>query len=278
MKILGVILVALIMLIMICRYYGGTHRAYKTNVSRALTIDEVKNYEIITEEDLLDLPDVVQNYLRYVGVVGKYKISQFVLDVNGEMRLSKEKDGAPIKAQQTTFINQGTRLFYMTMKYNGIPINGFHHYEKGEASMVFKILDLIKVVDNRGEIMNKAETVTFFNDLCVFAPSALIDANITWEVIDEFLVKANYTHEGVTVLAELFFNEEGQLVNFISNDRYEIHSNDNYEQKRWSTPLSEYKNFNGYNLASKGEAIWHYKEGDFSYIKMSINNVHYGDQ
>lgn len=277
MKLSGIVVV-LIMLITIYRYYGGTRRAYETNVSRGLMVGAVSNQDIIIEEDLLGLPAVVQNYLRYVGVVGKKKISQFVIEVDGEMRLDKEKDWAPVKADQTTFINKGTRLFYMMMNYKRIPINGLHHFEKGEASMVVKLLDLIKVMDNRGEVMNKAETVTFFNDLCIFAPSALIDANITWEEVDELSVKAHYGNEGITVSAELFFNKEGQLINFISNDRCEVYSEDDYEQIRWSTPVSSYKNFNGYNLASIGEAIWHYEDGDFSYIKLNIKNVHYRDQ
>jgi len=266
------------MLIVVYRYYSGTHRAYKTNVSAALKDVAVGNEQIIAEEELMDLPVVVQNYLRYIGVVGKNKISQFILDIDGEMRLDKDKGWAPAKADQTTFIQQGIRLFYMTMKYKGIPINGLHHFENGEASMVIKILDLFKVVDARGDVMNEAETVTFFNDLCVFAPSTLIDANITWEEIDDLSVKAYFTHEGITISAELIFNRQGQLVNFISHDRYDVKSNDDYKQLKWSTPISDYKSFNGYNLASAGEAIWHYDDGDFSYFKLDVKNVQYIDQ
>lgn len=274
MKTLGIVIV-LIILIMIFRYYGSTHRAYKENLSRALSADDSCNDEIITEKELQDLPVVIQKYLRYVGVVGKKKINQFAIDIDGEMRLDENKDWAPITAEQKTFINQGIRLFYMTMKYKGIPINGLHHFEKGEASMVIKILDLIKVVDQRGEIMNKAETVTFFNDMCIFAPSTLIDADIIWQEIDELSIMAHYTHEGITISAQLFFNEKGQLINFVSNDRYKIENNNAYAQIKWSTPVSGYKNFNGYNLASTGEGIWHYEDRDFSYIKMNIKNVHY---
>ncbi|GKX31870.1 hypothetical protein SH1V18_43500 [Vallitalea longa] len=274
MKSLGIVII-LIILIMVYWYYGSTHRAYKENLSRALSADNLDNNEIITEKDLQYLPVVIQKYLRYVDVVGKKKINQFAIDIDGEMRLDEDKDWAPITAEQKTFINQSIRLFYMTMKYKGIPINGLHHFEKGKASMVIKILDLIKVVDQRGEIMNKAETVTFFNDMCIFAPSTLIDANITWEEIDELSVIAHYTLEGIKISAQLFFNEKGQLINFISNDRYKIENNNNYKQIKWSTPVSGYKNFNGYNLASIGQGIWHYEDRDFSYIKLNIKNIHY---
>jgi len=274
MKLLSIVVV-LISIIMIYRYYSGTRRFYETNVSKALSADSFSNHQIIKEEDLLKLPIIVQKYLNYVGVVGKKRVNQFVIEVDGKMRLDKEKGWSPVKADQTTFIQQGTRLFYMMMNYNGISINGLHHFEEGKASMVIKILDLIKVVDIRGEAMNIAETVTFFNDLCIFAPSALIDANITWEEIDDLSVWAHYTNEDITVSAELYFNEEGQLINFISNDRYEVKSENDYNQITWSTPVRDYKRFNGYNLASIGEAIWHYDDGDFTYIKLNIKNVYY---
>ena len=65
--------------------------------------------------------------------------------------------------------------------------------------MVIKIIDLIKVADNRGPDMDQAETVTYFNDLCIFAPSALLEADMVWEEVDENSVKGTFTNEGISV-------------------------------------------------------------------------------
>ena len=46
-------------------------------------------------------------------------------------------------------------------------------------------------------------------------------------------------------------------------------------QVPFSTPFSEYKKQNGYNLMSYGEAIWHYPEGNFIYGKFNLNDVRY---
>lgn len=262
-------------ILLVYRYYTGTTRNYKLNLVRVSKIKNSNKAQIIKEEDLITLPSIVQNYLRYVGVVGKEKINDFTINITGEMCLEKGNDRSLIKATQKKFINQGIRLFYMTMKYKGISINGLHHFENGKATMLIKILDLIKIVDIKGDIMDKSETVTFFNDLCVFAPSALIDADVTWEQLNDLEVLATYTHMDISVTAKLYFNEKHQLINFISNDRYEIQSKKNYQKVPWSTPISNYQNFNGYKLASFGEAIWHYKDSNFSYIKMNINNVYY---
>jgi len=59
-----------------------------------------------------------------------------------------------------------------------------------------------------------------FNDMCLFAPASLVDSRISWEEVDAFIVKATFINGGNKVSAELYFNEKGELVNFISNDRY----------------------------------------------------------
>lgn len=39
--------------------------------------------------------------------------------------------------------------------------------------------------------------------------------------------------------------------------------------------VSNYKNFNGHNLGSFGEAIWHYPDGKFTYGKFSLKDIKY---
>lgn len=268
-------IIMLIILTLLFRYYAGTSRDYTKNRDRVLAEIEQSENLIISEEDLESMPVLIANYLRYVGVIGKKKIASFEIDFDGEMKLDQDKEWAKIKAEQTTSLDQSTRLFYMTMKYNGLVLNGLHHYEDGKASMVIKVLDLFKVVDNRGPDMDIAETVTYFNDICVFAPSALLNADIVWEDIDEKSIKGTFTNEGISVSATLYFDDEGKLVNFISNDRFAIDDNGKIIQVPWSTPIESYSEYHGYKLISKGQAIWHYPEGNFSYIRLSVNDVSY---
>jgi hypothetical protein len=49
--------------------------------------------------------------------------------------------------------------------------------------MRVKVASILMMVDAKGPEMDQAETVTLFNDLCVFAPGALIDPRIRWQVI-----------------------------------------------------------------------------------------------
>jgi hypothetical protein len=92
-------------------------------------------------------------------------------------------------------------------------------------------------VDASGPELDRAETVTLLNDMCLLAPSSLIDATIHWESVDSVSVRARYTVGTNTISAMLLFNDEGELVNFVSEDRL-VASPDGrqFMRQRWSTP------------------------------------------
>ena len=120
--------------------------------------------------------------------------------------------------------------------------------------------------------MFESETVTMFNDMCFLAPPTLIDERIEWEPVDSTTARAQFTNQGTTISATLYFNEAGQLVNFSSDDRYDINAMKKY---RFTTPLQDYQAINGYRLPNYGEAVWHYPEGPFVYGKFWVKNISY---
>lgn len=117
-----------------------------------------------------------------------------------------------------------------------------------------------------------SETVTLFNDMCVFAPATLIDHQIQWKSIDENSVRAFFTNEGCTISAILYFNEKGQLINFVTDDRYDVRDMKKY---RFSTPVDHYMEINGNRICTYGEAVWHYPDGPFTYGKFNLKTIEY---
>jgi hypothetical protein len=131
------------------------------------------------------------------------------------------------------------------------------------------LIDVVKIQD---ESLAKGETVTVFNDMCLMAPGFLIDKRIAWESISDTTAKATLTNGAIKVSAVLYFNQQGQLIDFISYDRYETNT------KQWlpfSTPVSEYKTINNMNLISYGEAVWHYPDSPFVYGKFLTKKIEY---
>jgi hypothetical protein len=270
----GTILNVVILVAALIAFAGWNfYRSYSTDVHTALIAAAGAKQEQITESDLEHLPQPVQKYLRYVGVLNTPKLKSVKIVFEGEMR-GKGKDWFPFRSEQYNTFDTPNRFFFMRGKMKGLDVPGYHAYKDGTATMTIKLFSLFPIVQNKGKEMDKAETVTVFNDMCVMAPASLIDPRIQWEAIDSQSVKASFTHKDISISATLLFNAEGQLVNFISDDRYDT-SGKSPLRLRFSTPMSAYTNIHGFNVPSYGEAIWHYPEGEFVYGKFNLKDIQY---
>ncbi len=246
---------------------------YKSEVQKRL--EPIENIPNVSEKDTQHLPDSIQKYLQYTGVISRPKINNFRLLFKGEMKQKMDGKWMDITSEQYNFYSNYTRLFYIRSSLYGIPFDGLHKYVGHKATMQIKVASIFQVVDAKGEEMDQSDTVTFFNDMCLFAPATLIDKNINWEQIDPLTVRAKFINKDITITATLYFNEKGQLINFISNDRYLTGSGKKYENYKWSTPVKRYKNFNGRKIPTYGEAIWHTLEGEFTYAKFDLKEIEY---
>lgn len=231
---------------------------------------------LLSESDIAHLPSPVQKYIRYTGALGKPKVNSFHAVFDGELR-ERDKKWFGFHSEQFNRIDDPARLFFLTAQVNGLPTSGYHKFLGLHASMRINVLSMLPVVSVKGPELDTAETVTWFNDLCILAPAALIDRRIQWKEIDSLNCEALFEYKGIRISAQLLFDTDGKLVNFISNDRYALNGK-TLTKFRFSTPISEYRDFNGMRLASKGDAIWDYPEGPFTYGKFLLRAVSYNNQ
>jgi hypothetical protein len=250
-------------------------KVYNTEVQKVLQYASNTKKDILTEEDIRNLPEPVQKYIRYSNSIGKEKVRNFRVAFEGEFRTDPKKDWGKMNAMQVTDLINTTRLYYMDLKIFGLPVLGFHKYSDAKATMLGKIAGIIKVIDGKGPEMDEGETVTVFNDMCMLAPGSLIDKRIKWEPIDSLTTKAYFTNNGIKISAVLCFNQKGELINFYSDNRYYSPSGKTFEKYRWSTPVKDYKEYNGIRISSGGEAVWSLPEGDYSYGKITIKEIQY---
>lgn len=246
-----------------CRY----RQDVEANLARG-----ARESSLLTEAGIRHLPAPVQAYLRYTGVLGKAKAQNMRVVFKGQMR-GKGKDWFNFESEQYDFFDVPTRLFFMKGRMFGLTVPGYHAYKNGRASMQIRLFGLIPVVNFSGEMLDKAETVTLFNDICLMSPSTLADPGIHWDSIDAHSARAVYTVGGTSISALLRFADDGRLLDFISDDRIEINEGKQY---RFSTPVHDYRMFpGGYNLACDGDAVWHYPEGSFVYGKFWMTEIGY---
>lgn len=134
------------------------------------------------------------------------------------------------------------------------------------------------MADAGGPELLRAEMVTLLNDLCVLAPAALVDAPIRWEPVDAGRVRAAFTLGANTVSAELVFDRDGDLVDFVSDDRLRASADGRtLTRQRWSTPLRASRSFGVARIPPGGQGRWHapQPEGEFAYIEFQVDELSY---
>jgi hypothetical protein len=230
---------------------------------------------LLTEVDLAPLPVPVQRYLRVTGFVGQPKTRSYRLRFSGRIRGGPTEPWMEFTAQQQSFAEEPTRLFLMSATMRGLPVQALHQFRE-HASFRVKVAGVATIIDAEGPELDKSETVTVFNDMCLLAPGTLIDPRIRWESIDERSVRAHFTHRGLTISATLMFDAEGFLSDFVSDDRSRSSPDGKtFTPLRFSTPVRDYRQFGPVRLGSFGEARWHapVPEGEFVYGEFRLLDI-----
>lgn len=246
----------------------GLHAVYTQRSSLALGGLGARPVSVVTEADLAPLPPPVQRYLRLAGVVGQPRVQSFEVRMTGRIRSAADAPWMPFTAEQTSVIRPPQRYFFMQATRAGLPIDGLHAYAQDGASMRIRLLSMFTLVDLKGPVLTRTETVTVLNDMAIMAPAALIDAAIRWRQIDERQVEAVFTNGPNEVRAVLVFDATGALADFWSDDRPALAADGvTLQPQRWSTPVGAYRPQGAYRLASRGEARYAAPSGDYAYAE-----------
>ena len=228
---------------------------------------------LVTESDLVSLPQPVRRYLRVTHAVGQPRVQNYRVRFTGRIRSAPDAAWMPFEAEQQSFADDPTRLFLMRARMFGMPVEAFHRLIGGHATMRVKVVGVVPMADASGDEMDRAETVTLFNDMCLLAPGTLVGPGITWEPVDGSTVRARFTHRDHTIAATLFFDTDGRLVNFESDDRSRASPDGTFTKLRFSTPVRDYRDFGPLHLAGYGEARWRLPEGEFTYGEFTMIDV-----
>ncbi len=252
---------------------GSLRSQYEREVAETVSASIVASP--VTEAELAPLPPLVQTWLRRVGVVGRPHVRNVRARFLGQIRSRPDAAWMPFRSVQLNTFETPSRRFFMEATMMGVPFDALHRYVGPSATMVVRVAGLFGVVDARGVEMNQSETVTMFNDICVLAPAAIVDAGVRWEPRDERSVRATWTYGEHTIHATLTFDEAGDLTGFVSEDRFLSADGKSFRLLPWSTPLSDYRAIAGVRIAHYGVAKWLAPEGEIEYGHFVLDALEY---
>ena len=258
---------------------GSFHAQFRDQAVEAAADARAASRAVVTETDLADLPKPLADYVRRSGSVGKPRVTSFSAQFHGRIRSGPDQSWMRFTGEQfNSYGAQPQRVFIMDATRSGIPVTVLHSFRDTTATMRAKVLSVFTVVDASGREMDRGETVTVFNDLVVLAPGAIVDAPVRWTTVDAHHVRGVFTDGDQTVSAELTFDGNHDLVDFVSADRLRASPDGkSFQPQVWSTPLAEHRDADGRRILVIGEGLWHapQPEGLFSYVEFHIDDIAY---
>lgn len=227
--------------------------------------------EIITMNDIQDLPQPVQSFLVYSGLIGTPKINQVKLEQEGLFKTAQDKPWVPFTATQVYNIKEASFEWKVRMKMAPFMIvKGRDALKNGHGSMKIKLFGIIPLVNAKGPEVDQGAMTRYLSET-VWFPQALLDDHITWEAIDSLSARAIFSIDEKSVNGVFHFNKEGQVTSF-ECDRYATEGK-SMTLRPWYTPVDEYTEISGLRIGVRGRAIWKMPENDFAYVDVRITKL-----
>ena len=228
---------------------------------------------LITEADLLKLPEAIQRYLRYTRVVGKEPIHTVRLKQRGFFRTQPGQKWLPMVAEEYFTTNPLAFLWYGKIRlFPLIAISAWDRFSNGHGNLLVKPLSLVTLADVHGPEADQSELLRYLGEIIWFPTAWLSDA-IEWQAIDAQSVKVTTRQPSVTVSAVLHVNEPGQMTH-LTAERY-MAERKSYKLERWSAQCKEYQEVSGMLIPTRVEVTWNLESGDFSYFRGEITEIEY---
>jgi len=229
------------------------------------------NRAVVTEADLAALPEPVQRWLRWSGVIGKPIPSTVRTHQIGEFRLKEGQSWMPFIAEQWYTTDPPGFLWSVSMKMNPlVRVIGRDRYVHASGEIDMRIAGLIPVARKRGGNLNQGALLRYLNEIMWF-PAAALRPYITWTAIDLSSAKATMIDGGITVEAIFSFDQQGRITTMTA-----LRENDAKGQRLpWSTPLTAYGEFGDIRIPTEGTGVWQYEMGEFPYIRLRITGIEY---
>jgi hypothetical protein len=103
----------------------------------------------------------------------------------------------------------------------------------------------------------------------------LVNAQLTWRELDERTVEVATSISGERVAVRLIFNEVGEITRTVAQ-RPRLEAGNAVTP--WIGEYTEYREFGGVRLPTRGEVRWELPDGPFTYWRGTISSLELRDR
>jgi len=238
-----------------------------------MKISENAHPPLITAEMLQDLPEPVQRYMTFCGVVGQPWIDTVRLRQTGRFRQSADQPWMPVTAEQTFTTHPPGFVWKARFKVAGLPLmSARDSHQDGHGHMYGKLAGLFTLFNSRGPQIDQGTLLRYLGEM-VWFPTAFLGENIRWQSVDGNTAQVELTDGSQTVSARMSFDVTGRPTNF--NARRYREQNGAYELHSWSVPMTDFEEHLGLTIPVRGMVTWNLPSGDLPYYEWNISEVEY---
>lgn len=230
--------------------------------------------DLIEEADLEGLPEPVQRYLRFAGVVGRRPVRTVRLRHSGEFRLGPDKPWMPMEA--TEFYATAPPAFLWRASMRLAPLVHLEvrdAFAGGRGQVNGTLAGAVPIVEADGPQVDQGAAVRYLQEM-VFFPTAFLADYVQWEPIDEHRARLVMNHWDGDITAQCVFADDGRMLGF-SAQRYYGAGGPEATKRTWTTPLGHWTKVDGLQIPTVGSGYWTLDDGDFDYVRIRIEDVEY---
>lgn len=246
----------------------------KNEIKQLLMLNQLTNRQILANDQIRQLPEPVQAWLRACGAVGHEVISNGHISQKAQMKMKQgQADWYTATATQYSGIAQPAFVWTVDLPLNTLlHFNGRDKFENGKGEMVIKLNAMINIVSAKGAKIDESSLQRFLGEM-VWLPSLALSPYVNWEAIDATRAKATMTYGGTTGNGTFYFNDQGDVIKFVA---LRFQGNDPEAVRReWILTVDDYQIFNGIKVPSKMKATWKLEQNDWTWLQLEVTGLKY---
>jgi len=261
----------LILLLAVLISWGGFQfeQKIKRETQQILSQVSLTETNIVSEEDIANLPHPVKQWMSTNGILGREEIKPVQLKQKARMKMNPEqKDWKTATATQLITTESPAFIWTVDMKMSPfLHITGRDKYAEGSGEMLIKLFSLFTVAHEKGPKIDEGTLQRFLGEM-VWCPSLALSPFIEWQEIDEFSSKATMKYGGVSGSGVFHFNENGDFTKYVAL-RYRGNAED-AKRIPWILTVDEYRQFNNIKVPSEMKATWELEDESWTWLELEI--------